>query len=113
MNKIINRIFNPTSALVLGVLVLLSGATPGQGQNFVTGFIIIIGTLAYRSAKKRIASGTKSNTKFAFEIIAMLVIVLAIGLQSNLGKVLVEDPFPNLIIPLIMIGSYIYILRKK
>jgi len=113
MKKIISRIFNPTSALILGVLVLISGANPGQYQNLVTGFIIIIGTLAYRSAKKRIASGVKNNTKFAFEIIAMVVIVLAIGLQSNLGKVLVEDPFPNVIIPLVMIGSYIYVLIKK
>jgi hypothetical protein len=113
MNKIINRVFNPTTALVVGVLVLLSGATPGQSQNFVTGFIIIIGTLAYRSAKKRIASGVKNNTKFAFEIIAMIAIVLVIGLQNNLSKVLVEDPFPNLVVPLILIGSYIYILRKK
>jgi hypothetical protein len=113
MKKIINRIFSPTSALILGAIVLISGANPGQYQNLVTGFIIIIGTLAYRSAKKRIASGVKNNTKFAFEIIAMVVIVLAIGLQSNLGKVLVEDPFPNVIIPLVMIGSYIYVLIKK
>ncbi len=113
MNKIINRVFNPTTALVVGVLVLLSGATPNQSQNFVTGFIIIISTLAYRSAKKRIASGVKNNTKFAFEIIAMIAIILVIGLQNNLGKVLIEDPFPNFIIPLILVGSYIYILRKK
>lgn len=113
MNKIINRIFNPTSALVVGVLVLISGTTPGQNQNLITGLIIIIGTLAYRSAKKRSTLGIKSNTKLTFEIIAMIVIVLSIGFQSNLEKALVEDPFSNIVIPLILIGSYIYILRKK
>ena len=113
MKKIISRIFNPTSALILGVLVLLSGGTPEHYQNLITGFIIIIGTLAYRSAKKRIASGFKSNTRFVFEILAMVAIVLVIGLQSNLRQVINEDPFPNLIVPLIMIGSYIYVLIRK
>ncbi len=113
MKKIISSIFNSTTALILGILVLISGANPGQYGNLATGFLIIIGTLAYRSAKKRIASGSKNNTKFVFEIIAMIVIVLTIILQNNLAQVLVEDPFPNLIIPAILIGSYINIIRKK
>ena len=113
MKKIISSIFNSTTALVLGILVLISGANPGQYGNLATGFLIIIGTLAYRSAKKRIASGSKNNTKFTFEIIAMIVIILSVILQNDLKRNIIEDPFPSLIIPAILIGSYINIIRKK
>jgi glycerol uptake facilitator-like aquaporin len=113
MKKIISRIFNSTTVLVLGILVLISGANPGQYGNLATGFLIIIGTLAYRSAKKRIASGSKNNTKFTFEIIAMIIIVLSIVLQNNLADAFYENPFSNIIIPIILIGSYVHILRKK
>lgn len=113
MKKIISSIFNSTTALALGTLVLISGTNPDQAENLATGFLIIIGTMAYRSAKKRIASGSKNNTKFTFEIIAMIIIVLTIILQNNLTDAFYENPFSNIIIPIILIGSYVHILRKK
>ena len=102
-----------TVALVVGVLALVSGLA-NPGALLVVGPIIILGALAYRSAKKRwLGEAKQSLFRKSLEATAMVVIVAAVLLQNNLVALVVSDPVPNLIIPLWAVIAYSIIAFKK
>ena len=102
-----------TIALVLGVLSLISGLTKPSAL-LIAGPIIILGALAYRSAKKRILGEVKDGLlRKGLEVAAILIIVAAVLLQSDLTNRMMTDPVPNLIIPLWAIVAYIIIVLKS
>ena len=80
MNKILSKILNSDVALIIGVLILLSGigamssGSPSGGGNFVAGLVITIGVLAYKSAKKRKLKLVKdTQLRKGLEIIAIII----------------------------------------
>jgi len=104
-----------TIAIVLGVLVLITGFTQFNVSYINAGFIMMIGAFAYRSAKKR-ALGEEKNTNIrkAIELTGVVIIILLIVLQKNLLILVAEDPVPNLIIPLwVIIAYFVAFLKKK
>ncbi len=99
-----------TIAIILGALSVLSGlANPGAA--FITGIIIILGALAYRSAKNRKLGKVHSSIiRKALEAVAILIAMAAVLMQNNLVSLIQADPVPNLIIPLWVLLAYIIIL---
>jgi hypothetical protein len=73
---------------------------------------MIIGSFAYKSAKKRkLNLAESSTTRMIFELIAVSLIILSVLLSDRV--LLIEDPFPNLIIPIWAIIAYIVANLKK
>jgi len=103
-----------TIAMVLGVLVLITGLTQPNASYSNAGFIMLIGAFAYRSAKKRALGEVKdTNIRKAIELAGMVIIIFLIALQNNLMYLLYTDPVPNLIIPLWAIVAYLICFLKK
>ena len=104
-------------ALTLGTLGLLSGlASAYRGPSAGAGFLIInaptiiLGALAYRSAKKRmLGEVAATTTRKVMEAVAMLLIV-AILLFTNDSKTLVAlEPAQDIIIPAWAIIAYLFV----
>ncbi len=107
-----------TISLILGVLSFASGVNYISGVNsdssgLVTGPVIILGALAYRSAKKR-KIGEVNNTllRKGLEILALVMIAAGILLINDLKNLIIRDPVPYLIIPLWAIIAYVVIALK-
>jgi phage tail protein X len=102
-----------TIALVFGVLAILSGLAK-PGPILFSGIVIILGALAYRSAKKRkLGEVTNSLLRKALEITGVIIAIASVALQKNFLQVLEADPVPNLIIPLWVVIAYILISMRK
>ena len=81
-----------TAALVFGVLAFISGVvqlrpvegTTSSGDLLISGLIIVLGALSYRSAKKRyLGEKNGSLLRKIFELTAIIVILAAVLLQNN------------------------------
>lgn len=99
-------IFNSNTALIFGVFLTLGGL-----QNFslfVPGISVIIGTLAYVSARNRNLDISKTSiVRRIFEILCLLLIVLVVALQNDLIRIIIEDPFTNIFIPAWIVTAYL------
>ena len=103
-----------TIALILGFLSFAGSVTnPSNPSGLIAGPVIILGALAYRSAKKR-KLGEVRNTALrkGLELLALTLIAAAILLQNDLKNLITTDPVPNLIIPLLAIIAYIVIASR-
>ena len=111
--------FGSSLALVIGVLSIVSFFSQASKNTtntymLTTGFVIIFGALAYRSAKKRKYNESKRpRLNFILELIAMAVIILLIVMQKNLLDLMYFHPVHYLKIPLWTIIAYLIILYKK
>lgn len=102
-----------TVAIVLGVLTFGSGVAR-PGSLLIAGPIIVVGALAYRSAKKRNLGEVKNSLqRKGLELAAIAAIFAAVLLQKDLANLIATDPVPNLIIPLLAIIAYSIIALKK
>lgn len=102
-----------TIALVLGILILVTGLTQ-PSSLLITGLVIILGAMAYRSAKKRMLGEVKNSLlRKGLEIMAIFIIAAAVLLQNDLINRIVTDPVPNMIIPLWAIVAYMIIVLKR
>ena len=100
-----------TIALILGVLSFASSLSNPSG--LVAGPVIILGALAYRSAKKRKLGEVNSTLlRKGFEASALVIIAAAVLLQNDLKNLIVTDPVSTVIIPLWAIVAYIVIVSK-
>ena len=108
------RHIGSTIALILGFLSFASSlANPSNPSGLVAGPVIILGALAYRSAKKRNLGEVKSTLlRKGFEASALVIIAAAVLLQNDLKNLIVTDPVSTVIIPLWAIVAYIVILSK-
>lgn len=104
-----------TIAFILGFLSFSGSlANPQNPSGLISGPIIIIGALVYRSAKKRkLEEARNSLVRKVLEIIALVLITFAILFQNNLLVLIESDPVSNLIIPLWTIVAYIVVKLKK
>tara|TARA_R110002110_G_scaffold184112_1_gene390798 strand:- start:163 stop:531 length:369 start_codon:yes stop_codon:yes gene_type:complete len=95
-----------TVAMILGVLSLLSGIT-NPGPILISGIVILLGAIAYRSAKNRKLGRVRSTKlRMGLEISAIVGAVLIVVLQSDFLMSLERDPANNLIIPLWVVVAY-------
>jgi len=97
--------FGSSSAIALGILYFLSGVnivaqkTGGSADGLVFGLVVILGALAYKSAKKRKLK-LKSNSliRIGFEITAILLILASVLMaNTDIKKFIVETPVSFLI----------------
>ncbi|MBN9488609.1 MAG: hypothetical protein J0H44_15335 [Alphaproteobacteria bacterium] len=93
-------------ALVLGFFGLLgelSAVSKGlEPSGMIVGApIMILGAIAYRSAKKR-ALGEASSTlaRWMFEISSLVLILALLLAQPHLKELMATDPAPYFVIPL-------------
>jgi len=101
-----------TVALILGVLSVVAGLVK-PSSTLIGGIIIVLGALAYRSAKNRkCGEVTTSLVRKALEVFAIGIIIALILLQRNAMYYIKTDPFPNLVIPLWAIIAYLVIALK-
>jgi len=97
-------------ALVFGFLLLASEMT--SSQDTTTGWVIILGALAYRSAKKRKLALVKETViRKSLEWIALIAIIFTV-VTTN-GARFVNDPFVALIIPAWALIAYVVLVFKK
>ncbi len=103
------RHLGSTVALAFGCLYFISAwAEPSAG--IIAGPVMILGALAYRSAKKRKLGEVKSTPiRQVVEIALLLLISVMILAQNNVLHLIETDPVPNLLIPVGAILAYLVI----
>ena len=102
-----------TIALTLGILSFAGSLNPVNPSGLLAGPIIILGVLAYRSAKKQMLGEVKTTLlRKGLEVSALVIIAAAVLLQNDLKTRIATDPVPNMIIPLWAIIAYIIIASK-
>jgi hypothetical protein len=80
----------------------------------VSAPIIILGALAYRSAKKRMLGQVPSTAvRKAAEALAMLLIVLLVILRENLAALAAVQPFHYVLVPAWAIIAYLAVAFRK
>ncbi len=100
-----------TLSLVLGVLMFLGAVGQitnpnGNHGGLVSGPIMIVGALIYRSAKKRRETQGKNVVRMIAELAGFATILfLAFG-QNNLQQRQVTDPATNLMVPVWALIAY-------
>jgi uncharacterized membrane protein HdeD (DUF308 family) len=116
--KRLKRHLGSTLALIIGGLALVAGLATLGANSFElgssmpqAGVVMILGALAYRSAKKRRAGEAKSTFARQFlEIASLVLICLVILMQNNLKYLIATDPVPNAVIPIWAILAYLAIV---
>jgi ABC-type Co2+ transport system permease subunit len=97
--------------LVFGSLFLITGlskATEGfsnLGFDMInTGFIMLVGALVYKSAKKRAQAEVKNSIlRRIAELISLIAAILVVILQNNFVDRIYENPIPILALAWILI----------
>ena len=109
--------FGSSVAIGLGILYFLSGVnavaqkTGGSTDGLIFGLVIILGALAYKSAKKRkLKLKPNSLIRIGFEIIAIALILKSVLLSNfDIKQLIAERPFPFLIW-LWVLAAYLYVV---
>ncbi|MEJ1392118.1 MAG: hypothetical protein RPU34_14720 [Candidatus Sedimenticola sp. (ex Thyasira tokunagai)] len=99
-----------TIALAIGILSILTGLS-NSPASVIAGMVIILGALAYRSAKKRKLGTVRSSlSRRAIELVAILTALAVVLLQNDLAFLIQSDPVRNLIIPAWVLVAYVSVL---
>jgi hypothetical protein len=81
-----------------------------KGGTLIAGVVMILGALAYRSAKKRKLGEAKwVLTRRVLEVVLVVLICVVILAQNDLKRLIATDPVPNAIIPAWAIVAYLII----
>jgi hypothetical protein len=101
------RHIGSTIFLVIGIVALIAGLTNPASSILMSGPIIILGALAFRSAKKRRLGTVKNSVlRKGLELSGIVAIILSIALQNNLKYLIITDPVPNVLIPFLAVVAY-------
>lgn len=97
-------------ALVLGIL---AASNIKDFEVSMTGLVMIVGALAYKSAKKR-RLGDANNTKlrFALELCGLGLIVLSVLALGNIKLAIATHPLSTVVAPLFALIAYGIEYRK-
>ncbi|MEX2514664.1 MAG: hypothetical protein WD335_00850 [Candidatus Paceibacterota bacterium] len=96
-------------SLVIGILAIIAGLA-NPSSTLLAGIYIVLGAIAYKSLKKRkLGIVQDSKIRPILEVVAIFAIVVLVLMQNNLRMHLINDPFPNLVIPLWVIVSYLIV----
>jgi hypothetical protein len=116
--RVVRRHLGSSISFLLGTLAIAGGVSriaqpvddPNKGGALIAGVVMILGALAYRSAKKRKLCEVKSALTRQFLEIALIVLIcLVIFAQKNLAYLIETDPVPNAVIPIWAIGAYLIV----
>ena len=95
MVKRVWKYFGSLLALIVGCFVLAAGLV-----GTAPGIVIILGALAYRSAKRRRLGEVQSTPiRQLLETTALVLILPLILMQDHLAYLIATDPFPHVVIP--------------
>jgi hypothetical protein len=112
--------FGSSAAIVLGVLYFLSGVnvvaqkTDGSTNGLVFGLVVILGALAYKSAKKR-KLGLKNSSLFriSLEIIAIILILASVLMANTDIKIFIAEDLVPFLIWVWSLTAYLYIVASN
>lgn len=97
------------AALVLGLFSLMGGAA--NPSLLIGAWYMIIGSLAYMSAKKRkMRLVEDTSQRKTFELIGIAIICFFVLLTNKAD--IVNDPFPHLVLPAWALIAYFVIFSK-
>ena len=86
------------------------GAPHVSDNLLIGGAVMLLGALAYRSAKMRKLGEAKSTLTRQFWEIGLLVLTCVVILaQNNLKYLIATDPVPNVLVPVWAIVAYLVI----
>ncbi len=100
-------------ALVFGLVSIVAGLSM-HGELLLLGAISMLGSVIYRSAKKRrlkLAGSTKLRK--VFELLGMATVWAVVLLQNNLLVNFYEHPLANIVAPTWVTLAYILITIQK
>ena len=112
------KFIGSTIALILGIFFFVTSIgqlVMGKSEvDLLTGEVMILGSLAYRSLKKRKLGIVKSaEYRYALEILALILILALVILQRDFKTQLYNHPLPNFVIPVWAFIAYgIFFFRK-
>ena len=102
-----------SSLAILAGLALIMGGIGQPGNSLVAGPVMIIGALAYRSARERQNNpATDTTLRHSIELLGISLIVFSVIMSNNLQRRAIEDPVPILIVPAWAIITYIVAVLK-
>jgi hypothetical protein len=112
------KFIGSTIALILGIILLVSSisqiATGKIKADPLVGEVMILGSLAYRSLKKRRLGIVKSTYyRKVFETLALILILALVILQRDFKMRLINDPLANFLIPIWAFIAYGIFFFKK
>jgi Mn2+/Fe2+ NRAMP family transporter len=100
-------------SLIAGLSSIAEGRSAEQG-NLTVGIVLLLMTIAYRSAKKRYLNPhKKSSLSYAVEGFLVLATLLYVFGAQNIKILIATDPIPNFIIPVTALISYLFIFIKS
>lgn len=121
-NGIRNRFVGSTLAawsgaffLVYGMFDLVSGGNTGLGTDLsVFAIVIILGSLAYRSVKRRrLGLAPDSTQRRVFEGIALLAIVILVLFRRDPMQHFHDEAFGSVYVPVWVLVAYATVLLSK
>jgi len=106
-----------TIALSLGTVALLGGFASayrgrgaGAGDLIISAPIILLGALAYRSAKKRMLGHVAATTtRKVMEAVAILLIIGLLFATNDLKTLVALEPAHYIVIPAWAIIAYLFV----
>ena len=104
------RHLGSTIAIVLGLVYFAGSLSPSNPSKdgLIAGPVMVLGALAYRSAKKRaLGEATASTARQIIETILILLIVTSVVFRNDLRTAIVMNPGPTLFIPVWCIVAYL------
>ncbi len=102
-----------TLAFCIGVLSIMAGIAK-PSSTAIAGVTIVLGAIAYRSAKKRkLGDAKNSKVRLTFEIMCVVLSILIVVLQNDLKNLIAVDPVPNFVIPLWVLIAYSVISLRR
>ena len=106
-----NKFYGSNITLILGILHFAGSisriANGDTASDPLAGLCMILGSLSYKSLKKRKIGIVKNSiVRQSFESLALLAIIALVVLQRDFLTHLVIDPVPNLLIPLWIFAAY-------
>lgn len=108
------RFLGSNFALIFGIFAVLGGVSDSTSGIFTAGIAMVFGSLAYKSAKKRkLGTVGSSSTRRILEVVALILVFLAVALQNDLRTRIVNDPFSNIIIPAWAITAYLTVACNR
>ena len=118
MKFIINKKFiGSTIILAVDVLMMVGGLTNPSPtttlDDSLPGLCIILGVLAYSSAKQRKLKLVKNTTwRKLLEFLAMVLIVVLVLLGPNIPQLIQDGDITNLVIMVWAIVAYLFAIPK-
>lgn len=100
--KLRGNFFGSTVGIIVGISLLFSGLRGVQegiySESLTSGVIVILGALAYRSAKKtRLNIVESSVIRTSIEVAFIMIVVVSLLLRNEVLKFIAEDPIHLLI----------------